>query len=165
MTVTGKKGRPKGSKNKKPELTKVTPKKRMPASTEDEIEEALRASGGFISRAAKRLGKDHSAVSKRIKKSKRLQEVLQEIVESQLDKAEDALLGLIEEKSLGACCFYLKTKGQGRGYIEKKQISFAGVQICISGQAAPDQPQIAHDLSQEDYTIEEEEELAAQIAD
>jgi len=136
----------------------------MPASTEDEIEEALRASGGFISRADRRLGKDHSAISKRIKKSERLQQALYEIREFQLDIAEDQLMKLISEGSLGAVCFYLKCLGQSRGYIEKKQISFAGIQICISGQAAPDQ-QIAHDLSQGDYTIEEEEELAAQIAD
>ncbi len=50
MTVTtGKKGKPKDFKNKNPELTKVTPKKRTPPATKLEIEEALIASGGFIS--------------------------------------------------------------------------------------------------------------------
>jgi hypothetical protein len=162
-TEKAEKGKPKDFKNKDPEPTKPTSKKRMPAATELDIENALRASGGFISRAARRLGKDHSSISQRIKKSPRLQEVLNEILESQLDIAEDQLMKLMAEGSLGAICFYLKCKGKHRGYVEKQEINFTGFQICVTGQGEPDRTKVIHDLSRKDYSSIEEEPV--QIAD
>jgi len=84
-----------------------------------QIEKALRQSGGFVSLAAKKLGVTHQAVSKRIKKNKKLQKVLEEIQESYLDLAEAELIKKIKSGDLGALCFYLKCKGKSRGYIEK----------------------------------------------
>lgn len=88
-----------------------------------EIETALRDSGGFIAKAAGRLGMAQSSLSERIQRGPRLQAVLAEIVEESLDTAEEQLMGLIRGGNLGAICFLLKCKGKSRGYIERQEIA------------------------------------------
>lgn len=89
------------------------------ALTIKQIEEALRANGGFVSKTAIALNVTQSNIYDRIKKSKELQKVKLEIDESFLDLAENQLIKKIKMKDLGAICFYLKCKGKGRGYVEK----------------------------------------------
>ena len=89
--------------------------------TIEQIEEALRATGGFISQAADKLGVTQSAISKRVKRSPELKETLDEIVETKLDFTESKLMGLIEESHPASIYFYLKCKGKHRGYVERNE--------------------------------------------
>lgn len=92
-------------------------------TTVDQIIAALDAAGGFQTTAAKKLGITQSALSQRIKKSKKIKNAWLEIQEKYLDLAESKLLTKIRKGSLGAICFYLKCKGKQRGYIEQYQIT------------------------------------------
>jgi len=90
----------------------------MASLTVKQIEIALRKTGGMISTTAKKLNCSQGNISSRIKKSKYLQEVLEETTTAHLDLAESNLIKLIKDKNLGAICFYLKCKAKKRGYIE-----------------------------------------------
>jgi hypothetical protein len=85
----------------------------------DQIADGLRATGGFISQAAKKLNVTQGAISKRIGQSVKLQKIRKEIDESYLDLTESKLIKKINSDNLGAICFYLKCKGKERGYIEQ----------------------------------------------
>ena len=87
--------------------------------TINQIEQALVATGGFITYAAKKLNCTHQNITKRIKGSPYLQEVQNSIHESILDLTEHALVKQIKEENITAILFYLKCQGKNRGYIEK----------------------------------------------
>lgn len=97
--------------------------------SDDEIAEALEQSSGLQTSAAVWLFKrknakiDRSTISKRIKNSEVLQDVLKSIDEKTLDFAEGKLFEHMQSGNLTAIMFYLKCKGKQRGYIEKREIS------------------------------------------
>ena len=92
------------------------------ATTIKQIETALRATGGFVSQAAKKLGISQSAVSNRLAKSEYLRKIREEIEESYLDLAESKLIKKINNDESGPIFFYLKCKGKKRGYIENHNL-------------------------------------------
>lgn len=106
---------------------KVAPKKRPGRKkqkgrgylTISQIETALRATGGFVSYAAKKLNCTHQNVRKRIDASPYLQQVQDSIHEQYLDLTEHSLIKQIKEENLGAIIFFLKCQGKKRGYVEK----------------------------------------------
>lgn len=102
-------------------ITKTDGKKRK-HTTLAECEDALRASGGFVTHAAAMLGISWPALSERVKKHARLQRVLEEAREQHLDLAETQLISSVAQGEAWAVCFFLKCKGKGRGYIERQQI-------------------------------------------
>jgi len=102
-------GRPKGSKNQKGRGYITIP----------QLETALRATGGFVTYAAKKLDCSYQNVRKRIDASPYLQEVMTSIHENYLDLTEHSLIKKIKDEDLGAIIFYLKCQGKKRGYIEK----------------------------------------------
>jgi len=85
-----------------------------------EIDAALRATGGFTTYAAKKLGVTYQAIYARIQKSPQLQRTLLEIRESYLDLSEHKLIQKIKDEDLGAIIWYLKCQGKNRGYREKE---------------------------------------------
>ena len=91
-----------------------------------EIDKGLRATGGFTTYAAKKLGVTYQAIHARIKRSPYLQRTLLEIRESYLDLTEHALIQKIKSEDLGAICFFLKCKGKERGYTEKSALEVSG---------------------------------------
>ena len=91
--------------------------------TVDMIAAALENSGGLMSGAAAQLNISRPAVSERVKKSARLQDLIARIRESHLDLAETQLVRLIGEGNLGACIFYLKCIGKQRGYVERRELA------------------------------------------
>jgi len=87
--------------------------------TIEEIETALRASGGFLSGASKKLGCCYQTIINYAKKHPELQAIRDEIDEAQLDFSESKLLAQIKDGNITAIIFHLKCKGKKRGYIEK----------------------------------------------
>jgi hypothetical protein len=92
----------------------------------EQIERALRRTNGLQTPAARMLNVTVSAISQRIKRSKRLQQVVEEIVEGMLDRAENVVHYHLEQNNLTGAIFYLKTKGKARGYIEGQEIDLQG---------------------------------------
>jgi hypothetical protein len=102
------------------DVTVVTPKKTTVPRAYDELAEALRAHHGLVSLAAAALGIARESLHRRIRQSKQLQAVLAEAREHVTDVAEASLFRAIEGGEAWAVCFYLKTQGRARGYIEKQ---------------------------------------------
>ncbi len=94
--------------------------------TDNELIEALHKSGGFRSATAELLGVSRSAVSNRINRSEELQQIVYDIEESRLDLAETSLINSLKDGEPWAVQFYLKRKGQKRGYNEKQELEVSG---------------------------------------
>ena len=90
-----------------------------------ELEAALMATMGNITVAARRLGVDRGTVYRAIERFK-MQDVLEQAREKRLDMAESTLDKLMQEGNVTAVIFFLKTQGQKRGYIERKEIEHSG---------------------------------------
>lgn len=93
--------------------------------TVEEYEKALRDSKGMMSVAARMLGVTQQAVSQRVKTSPTLQRVRDEAREQMTDVAELRLYERIQAGDGWAVCFYLKTQGRSRGYVERHEYANA----------------------------------------
>lgn len=91
--------------------------------TDEMVEKALQATGGFLSLAAQRLGCSYRTVSRRVNASAKLQAAMAEICEKKLDVAEASLMKAIGTGESWAVCFYLKCKGKNRGYVERQEVT------------------------------------------
>ncbi len=98
---------------------------KMPKSytTLDECIQALEVKLGFVTEAAKALNISYQALSKRIKKNKKLRDALDAINERKLDFSESKLQDLVKKNNLGAICFHLKCKGKHRGWVERTELT------------------------------------------
>jgi hypothetical protein len=94
----------------------------------DQVEEAIKKSGGYITTAAEQLNCSVTTVRKYLKESKQLRELLFETRERWLDIAETELTALIQEpwaktrdtkSKVAAILFYLKCQGKDRGWIDR----------------------------------------------
>lgn len=85
----------------------------------EEYEVALRKAQGFTSVAAQMLGVTVRAVNKRIKGSKTLQRVTEELREFNLDVAESKLLAKVNSGETKAIFYFLNNQGKKRGYGRK----------------------------------------------
>lgn len=99
----------------------------------DAVAKALRATSGIYIRAAKLLGCDRETVAEYVRRHKRLQSVLREVVEGDVDLAESVLQRKIREGNMTAVIFYLKTKGKQRGYIERAEVTGENGQPLAAG--------------------------------
>lgn len=93
--------------------------------TNKQLEEKLIEGNGNFSAVARACGITRQAVQNRVRKSKPLCALVEEITQTKLDVAEDKLFGLIEKGELGAICFLLKTQGKARGYVERAELTGA----------------------------------------
>ena len=91
--------------------------------TKDQVLAALEAAGGFITKAAAKLGCSTMTVHNYLNKYPDLREAKLAIDDQYLDLAEEKLLSLIRRGSLGAIIFMLKCKGRERGWIERQTIT------------------------------------------
>ena len=97
-------------------------KGRRPKFTMAQVADALRASGGIRLSAAKLLQCSRSTITNYIDRSKRLQALEHEIVETNLDIAENALVKGLKDGDKTFVIFFLKTKGKHRGYVERQEV-------------------------------------------
>lgn len=112
--------------------------------TIQQIEDALYEAHGMQTYAAQLLGITYQAIWQRIKKSERLQVVLKETIEKNLDRAELKLMQKINEGEQTSIIFYLKCKGKKRGYIERIEKEVIGEQN-INLKVIPDDTVIFQD--------------------
>ena len=87
----------------------------------EEIGEALRKTGGFVSKTAEILELTPQAIYKRIREDDELRAILDNIEGAYLDLAESKLIKAIGNEHKWAIEFYLKTKGKKRGYVERQE--------------------------------------------
>ena len=92
----------------------------LPFSTaQNRFLDALRATFGNVTAACSATGTARATFYLWKSKSPAFSDAVADVEESNLDKAESALLGLIEAGNVASIIFYLKTKGKKRGYTEK----------------------------------------------
>lgn len=82
----------------------------------------LELSAGNVSEACKKANVSRTTFYRWYNKHDEFKDEVDAIKESLLDLAESKLLEMINDGNLTAIIFYLKTKGQSRGYIEKQYI-------------------------------------------
>ena len=102
-------------------MVKKKPKKKPKNKplTINQIDAGMRATGGFLTYTAKKLGVTYNAIYARIQKSPQLQRTQAEIQESFLDLSEHVLIKKMKDEDLGAIIWFQKNKGRSRGYGKK----------------------------------------------
>ena len=93
--------------------------------SDDEVAMALVKCDGFIAKTANELGCTYPTLYHKIKRNKKLQELLKNVQEITLDFAESQLKRLIAQGDKTAIIFTLKCKGRQRGWIDT--VDIAGV--------------------------------------
>lgn len=106
----------KGKAGRKPITTKISLR---------QMEEAIRVSNGYVTRAAGLLGMPLITLQTYIKKNNKLREALFETRSEFVDLAEDSLRTLVKDKNLTATIFTLKCLGQDRGYVDAPKMDKA----------------------------------------
>lgn len=106
MTTNGKNGN--GSKKRE-----LTAKK---------IIEALHASHGLLTLAAKKAGVGYRTVCRYVEEYPSVAQAVVDSKEAMLDYAEGKLYEQISKNNMTAIIFYMKTQGKARGYIERHEV-------------------------------------------
>lgn len=90
--------------------------------TAQQMIDAIRATRGMLTLAAKRLGCAPDTVYRYVREYATVAQALRDERASVTDMAELALYKAIQEGEGWAVCFYLKTQGKERGYVERQEI-------------------------------------------
>lgn len=115
---------------KGPSLLKARPfvsveatKKFKPEYKHGAVIKALQKSRGLISYASQILGCHPNTIRKQIERYPVIAAAYHDAKEKMLDVAENQLFAQVEAGEAWAICFYLKTQGWNRGYIERRELS------------------------------------------
>lgn len=92
-----------------------------PHYTAQQMVEALESSRGLVSVAAKRMRCSPTTIRAYAKKHKSVAEAMRDQRAEVTDMAEAALFKAISNGEAWAVCFYLKTQGKDRGYVERTE--------------------------------------------
>ena len=84
--------------------------------------EALEKSLGVVAPACKSVGISRTTFYRWVQSDREFKNSVEEIDEVALDTAESELYSLIKQGVFPAICFYLKTRGKRRGYVERSEI-------------------------------------------
>ena len=95
--------------------------------------EALEKSLGIVTTACKAVGIVRSTHYKWYSEDEEYKKAVNGVSDVVLDFAESQLHKQIQNGNTTATIFYLKTKGKGRGYIEKNEIEIISDEIDLSG--------------------------------
>ena len=87
--------------------------------------EALERSLGIVTTACNAVGINRSTHYDWMRKDAEYKQAVKSIEDRTLDFAESHLHKLIKEGNPAATIFFLKTKGKGRGYVERQEIEVA----------------------------------------
>ena len=83
--------------------------------------DALTKSMGVVTTAAKSIGIDRSTHYEWLKEDEHYSQIVNGLADIALDFAETQLFKRMDKGSDASIIFYLKTKGKGRGYIERSE--------------------------------------------
>lgn len=114
---------------KKTNGQKKTKKKRKPGPGRKEkypleqIKEAIRVSGGYLSKAAEALGTHYHVITYYMDKYPELKELMQHINEKKVDFTENQLYKRIAEGDSSLIKYHLNCSGRSRGWGERKEIA------------------------------------------
>lgn len=103
--------------------------------------EALTKSLGIVTTACKIVGIERSTHYDWLKLDEDYRHQVESIKDVALDFAESKLHKMIEDGNTACVIFYLKTKGKGRGYVEKYEHDLPNgiaVQLLIPNEMKPD---------------------------
>jgi hypothetical protein len=108
--------------------------------TPAQIIKAIEGTGGIIAQAIIRASKIHPDGQMMSRETflrykneyPEIAKALEDAKEATLDLAESKLMSLVSKEDLGAICFYLKTQGKRRGYIERQELDHGG-KVGIEG--------------------------------
>lgn len=95
----------------------------QPKFTTDVVIEAIENTQGLVSLAARQLRCHPDTVRAYAKRHPSVADALAQARSHMTDVAELALFSAIQEKQGWAVCFYLKTQGKARGYVERHEVS------------------------------------------
>lgn len=98
----------------------------MAATSNAKIIAALKESRGLVAVAARKLGISRQQIYRRMQSNDQVREAVEEARDFTTDTAEAALFKAIAAGEAWAVCFYLKTQGKDRGYVEKQQLEHTG---------------------------------------
>lgn len=84
--------------------------------------EALEKTLGVVTTAAKMVGIERTTHYLWLREDKEYKAAVEDVQNVVLDFAESALHKMVENHNPAATLFLLKTKGKGRGYIERQEI-------------------------------------------
>lgn len=84
---------------------------------------ALERSLGVVSSAARATGTSRVTHWRWMKQDKEYAEAVRQVEESAIDFGESHLHKLIRDGNPAATIFFLKTKGKGRGYVERQEVA------------------------------------------
>lgn len=93
--------------------------------TADKATAAIQQHMGNITMAAKSLGVARQTFYKFMAKHETVKDALAEARETMIDNVESRLYKAALDGEGWAVCFFLKTQGKGRGYIERAEITGA----------------------------------------
>jgi len=94
--------------------------------TKKALLEALEKSLGIVTTACRSVDINRTTFYRYLKDDKEFAVQVKDVENIALDFAESQLLKNIKEGKEPSTIFYMKTKGQKRGYIEKQQIEHSG---------------------------------------
>ena len=94
-----------------------------PKYTPEQVAEALISTNGMVFLAADKLGCTAQTVYNYAKRHKIVSEAIEHQKGKRLDVAESALWRAILDGEAWAICFYLKTQGKARGYVERQELT------------------------------------------
>ena len=124
--------------------------------TKDQVLAAIKGSNGLVSTIAALLKCDWNTATRYINKWEETKTALQNEREFTLDVAESVVFGALKTKDVQTAKWYLKMKGQSRGYIETQEttiknseplnINFSGGDMTAEEIAAQDNVEIGGGL-------------------
>jgi hypothetical protein len=119
--------RKKRAKSAKPEGIR----KAKDRADEKALIEALKGSGGILSKVAQKLGVSWHTVEKRIAKNPAALEAFNAEREFLKDMAESTIVKAISQGDVGAARWVLSTLGRSRGYGEKVEVTHTEIPAII----------------------------------
>lgn len=95
----------------------------------DDVLAVFKAKMGLVSPTCDEVGVSRTTFYAWRREDKEFDEACKEIEERCIDFAESELFKQIRDGSTTATIFYLKTKGKGRGYVERQEVDFGDKEV------------------------------------